>query len=253
MTDQPVLSIKDISKQFGLQKAVNHLSLSLYAGQVLGVLGPNGCGKSTLFRMVLGLLHPDTGTVEMMGQSDPDLYRKQIAVALDEHYFDPNLTGLANLKAAAVIKQRKAGDYMPWVEALDLSGALSKRVGNYSFGMKKRLSLITALMKPADLYLLDEPANGLDIPGIVMVRSILAELKAKGKTIILSSHLLGDVERSCTHIALMSQGHLFEYGLTQDVVGGYDSLEDSFMAKLKIQKQTFSPVGHERPPLPPIL
>lgn len=232
MPTTPLLQISSVTKAFEGNVAVNDVSFTLMEGQVLGLLGPNGCGKSTLFKIVLGLLLPDSGTVTIRGNADADQYRKQLSVALDDHYFDPNLSGMANLRATAVIKGCTEADFGPWIDALDMRPAMGKEVGKYSFGMRKRLSLIAALMKPADLYILDEPGNGLDIPGIVLVRQIIQDLKSKGKTVILSSHLLGDVERSCTHVGLMNQGKLFEYGLMQDVVGEFASLEDSFMAKL---------------------
>jgi ABC-2 type transport system ATP-binding protein len=247
MSSIPILTVSQITKTFAANTAVNEVSFELMEGQILGLLGPNGCGKSTLFKIILGLMLPNSGQVTVLGQSDADQYRKQLSVALDDHYFDPNWTGLANLKATAVIKGCTSDQYMPWAEALDMKPALNKQVRQYSFGMRKRLSLIAALMKPADLYILDEPGNGLDIPGIVLVRQILQDLKSKGKTVILSSHLLGDVERTCTHIGLMNQGKLFEYGLTETVIGPYASLEDSFMAKLN-HKSTELPFS-----IPPIL
>lgn len=201
-------------------------------GEVWGILGANGCGKSTLFRTVLGLAAPSSGSITVLGSDEPDLYRRHMSVMLDDPAFDPSRSGRAALEAASIIKGCTRSDWQPLADLLEMTPFLKRKVGAYSFGMKKRLALIVALMKPAEVYLLDEPGNGLDVPGIVGVRRILQDLQHQGKTVILSSHLLGDVERTCTHVALMLRGKVIETGSMQEVVGNYASLEDSFMAKL---------------------
>lgn len=231
------LSVKGVTKTYQDFKAVDNVSLDLQQGQILGLLGPNGCGKSTLFKMVLGLAQPTEGQISVLGSTVPDEYKQRMSVMLDESSFDPSRSGAENIQTVAIIKGCTKADYMPWVQMLEMEPFLRRKVGKYSYGMKKRLALAAALMKPAELYLLDEPGNGLDIPGIVQVRSILQKLREEGRTVILSSHLLGDVERTCTHVALMHRGKLLEQGTTQDVVGGYNSLEDSFMAKLNFTQQ----------------
>ncbi|MDX5346588.1 MAG: ABC transporter ATP-binding protein [Hymenobacteraceae bacterium] len=227
-----LIRLENIQKRFKEHQALKNITLELPEGQILGLLGPNGCGKSTLFRILLGLLKPDAGTTEVMGLKNPDEYRRLMGVALDEGNFDPHMTGMGNLKTTAAIKGLTEKDFMPYAEALDMVPALRKRVGNYSFGMKKRLSLIGAMMGNPRLLLLDEPGNGLDVPGNLQLRKLLKDLNQQGTTILLSSHLLSDVEKLCTYLVLMRNGEIIESGETSKIIGSHLNLEESFIQKV---------------------
>lgn len=238
MSQPLAASIKGVTKYYALSKVLDNVSFDVFKGQSLAVLGPNGSGKSTLFRLMLGLEYKYEGSITVLGSSDPEVYRHQMAIALDDHMFDTGLTGQANLERTAILRGVGAEAYMPLVKQFELERAINKQVGKYSLGMKKRLSLIACLMRNADFYLFDEPMNGLDVPGMYQVREILNQLRADGKTILMSSHLMEDVERVSTHIALMYMGHLIEYGTMADVRGTFDNLGEAFMAKTRNKEAT---------------
>lgn len=227
-----VIDVRHVNKRFGEHHALKDISFSMQEGQVLGILGPNGCGKSTLFRIMLGLLKADSGQFSILGMEDPDDYRSHMGIALDEGNFDPMMSGMGNLRTTAAIKGLSESDFMPYAERLEMIPALKKRVGKYSFGMKKRLSIIAAMMGSPRLLLLDEPGNGLDVPGNLLLRKLFKELQDSGTSILVSSHLLSDVEKVCTDLILMRDGELIEQGPTKQVIGEHMNLEESFIQKL---------------------
>jgi ABC-type multidrug transport system ATPase subunit len=221
-----------LTKRFrGGQVAVDSLDLRVPAGSVYGFLGPNGSGKTTTIRMLLGLVFPTAGTHSMLGRRFPDgaaAVLPQVGALVEGPAFHPYLSGWANLaRLDAADRMSDPRTSRPRIgEALErvgLSAAAGKRYRNYSLGMRQRLGIAAALLQPRSLLVLDEPTNGLDPQGTREVRHLVAALGAEGVTVLVSSHLLSEVEQVCTHVGVMStgkmvwQGSLAELGSQQRV------------------------------------
>ena len=209
-----------LRKVFGCTVAVDRIDLEVPAGCVLGMLGPNGSGKTTLIRMLLGLTRPTAGSAELLGQPVPDGAARalpHVGALVEGPGFHPFLSGRENLCRVATMEPLLARRDLP--EAVDaalrrvgLAAAADRRYRGYSLGMKQRLGLAAVLLLPRRLVVLDEPTNGLDPAGTRDVRRIIAELHASGTTVIVSSHLLAEVEATCTHVAVLQAGSLVAAG-----------------------------------------
>ncbi len=215
-TGAPIVT-QGLTKRFRSgQVAVDAVDLEVPAGSIFGFLGPNGSGKTTTIRMLLGLIAPTSGSVELLGEPMPKAQLSvlpRVGALVEGPAFYPFWTGQANLlrfdaadrTADPRTRKARAGQAL---ERVGLSNAAGKKVRNYSLGMRQRLAIAVALMQPRDLLVLDEPTNGLDPQGTREVRSLIRELAKDGTTIFTSTHLLTEVEQLCTHAAVMSRGHL---------------------------------------------
>jgi ABC-2 type transport system ATP-binding protein len=200
--------------------AVDHLDLDVPAGSVLGMLGPNGSGKTTTIRMLLGLVRPTEGQVELLGQRMPDGAADalpKVGALVEGPGFHPFLSGVDNLRRAAAAEPRLPTNAInrAVTDALDrvgLTAAGHRKYRGYSLGMKQRLGLAAALLVPRDLVVLDEPTNGLDPAGTREIRRVIGELHAVGTTVLVSSHLLSEVEATCTHVAVLHRGNVVAQG-----------------------------------------
>ena len=198
--------------------AIDDVDLDVPAGAVLGMLGPNGSGKTTLIRMLLGLTRPTAGTVELLGRTGNDLAAAlpDVGALVEGPGFHPFLSGRDNLLRCAAAEPRLDGDLRGPVDAalerVGLTDAARRRYRGYSLGMKQRLGLAAALLVPRRLVVLDEPTNGLDPAGTRDVRRVVAELRDSGATVLLSSHLLAEVEAVCSHVAVLQTGTLLVAG-----------------------------------------
>lgn len=209
-----------LSKRFGHQTAVDAVDLAVPHGAVFGFLGPNGSGKTTTIRMLLGLAAASAGTVKMLGRQMPDEFHDvlpRVGALVEGPAFYPFLSGAANLHRLdaagrhTVPATRKARVERA-LERVGLEHAAGKRVHAYSLGMKQRLGIANALLSPRDLLVLDEPTNGLDPQGTREVRNLIRSLAHEGTTVFVSSHLLAEVDQMCTHAAVMSAGKLVAQG-----------------------------------------
>lgn len=200
--------------------AVDQVDLDVPEGAVLGMLGPNGSGKTTTIRMLLGLVRADEGEVELLGQPMPegaDRALPDVGALVEGPGFHPFLSGWENLYRAAAAEPRLSGPAMTRavstaIERVGLAGAAHRRYRSYSLGMKQRLGLAAALLVPRRMVVLDEPTNGLDPAGTRDVRRIIRELHADGVTVVVSSHLLAEVEATCTHVAVLHDGTVVAQG-----------------------------------------
>jgi ABC-type multidrug transport system ATPase subunit len=211
---------RGLRKVYRSTVAVDHVDLDVPLGAVLGMLGPNGSGKTTTIRMLLGLVTPTAGTVELLGHTLPEGAARalpEVGALVEAPGFHPFLSGRENLlRCAAAEPLLASGDIRRAVgEALErvgLADAANRRYRGYSLGMKQRLGLAAALLIPRRFVILDEPTNGLDPAGTREVRAVIAQLHAAGTTVLVSSHLLAEVEATCTHVAVLHRGAVVAQG-----------------------------------------
>ncbi|MFJ5303843.1 alpha/beta fold hydrolase [Streptomyces sp. NPDC088350] len=225
------LQITDLSKRYAKSAdryAVRDLSFRVEKGQVLGLLGPNGAGKTTTLRMLMGLIKPDAGEIRVFGHAirpgAPVLSR--VGAFVEGAGFLPHLSGRENLELYWQATGRPPED-AHLEEALEIAGlgdALARAVRTYSQGMRQRLAIAQAMLGLPDLLILDEPTNGLDPPQIREMREVLIRYAAAGRTVIVSSHLLAEVEQSCTHLVVMDRGRLVQAGPVGEIIGAEDTL-----------------------------
>jgi ABC-2 type transport system ATP-binding protein len=207
--------------------AVKGIDLVVPTGSVFGFLGPNGSGKTTTIRMLLGLIAPTAGTVELLGHRMPaggPRALPRVGSLVEGPAFHPYLSGRDNLRRldscdATADPRTSAARIAGALDRVGLRAAERKRYRQYSLGMKQRLGIAAALLQPRDLLVLDEPTNGLDPQGTREVRTLLREVAADGMTVILSSHLLVEIEHVATHVGIMSAGTLLSQGPLEDVLG----------------------------------
>ncbi|MFI5687162.1 CocE/NonD family hydrolase [Streptomyces sp. NPDC051636] len=225
------LAITDLSKRYAKSAdryAVRELSFRVEKGQVLGLLGPNGAGKTTTLRMLMGLIRPDDGEIRVFGHAirpgAPVLSR--VGAFVEGAGFLPHLSGRENLELYWRATGRPAEDAHldEALEIADLGEALGRAVRTYSQGMRQRLAIAQAMLGLPDLLILDEPTNGLDPPQIREMREVMIRYAAAGRTVIVSSHLLAEVEQSCTHLVVMDRGRLVRAGPVGEIVGSGDTL-----------------------------
>jgi ABC-2 type transport system ATP-binding protein len=227
----PAIETTGLTKKFGDHLAVNDLSLVVPRGSVFGFLGPNGSGKTTTIRMLLGLATPSSGTVSVLGHAIPgelDLALPKVGALVEGPAFYPYLSGRANLvRIDSADRFSDSSTRAARVEGalarVGLANAAGKKAGEYSLGMKQRLGLANALLKPRDLLVLDEPTNGLDPQGTREVRHLIRALASEGITIFLSSHLLSEIEQLCSHVAVMSEGRLVATGTLDELRGSAET------------------------------
>lgn len=232
-----ILEIKNLSKKYGSFTAVDNLSLKINSGEVFGILGPNGSGKTTTLGMLLGVINETSGSYSWFGKTDFENCRKQIGSILEHPIFYPELTAYRNLEIAAMIKgcDKNRIDIV-----LERVGLLNRKMSNfntYSLGMKQRLALASALLSNPDVLVLDEPTNGLDPEGINYMRELILSIAAEGKTIIISSHLLDEIQKMCSHVAILKNGRLIKTGSIASILSDKKHFEinsdtEGFEAKL---------------------
>jgi len=218
----PVLSLQDLTKRFGDTTAVAGLTLDVEAGGVVGLLGPNGAGKTTLFRLILGLVRPSHGHAEVLGQSirSPAAYLDDVGALIEGPSFLPSLSGRANLRRLAAAGGRGHDRVEALLGRVDLADRADERVQAYSMGMKQRLGIAAALLPDPKLVLLDEPMNGLDPAGIREMRGLLRGLTDEGRTVIVSSHNLAEVQKTSDRVIVLQKGRLVHYGSVEGLEQG---------------------------------
>ncbi len=224
MTDPPVIAVEGVCRAFGRQIALENATLAVPPGRCFGLLGPNGAGKTTLIRILLGLARADAGRVEVCGHAIPGEARAALAKVggvVEAPCFHGHLTGRENLRfwAALTADPQAAEARIAGVLArAGLADAADRRVAGYSMGMRQRLGVARALVGDPALLILDEPSNGLDPEGMAEFRVLLRALADEGRTVFLSSHLLGEVERVCDEAAILAAGRVVQVGPLADLL-----------------------------------
>ena len=212
-----ILTVENISKNYGKIKALKGVSFSVPQGCVFGILGPNGSGKTTLLGIIMNVLRASGGSYKLFDENANDKHRKKIGTLLETPNFYHYLTAVQNLKINAAIKGHSENDIERVLGVVDLLNRKDSKFSTYSLGMKQRLAIGAALLGNPDVLIFDEPTNGLDPVGIAEIRTLIKQLSASGKTIIMASHLLDEVEKVCTHVAILKQGDLLLSGRVDDV------------------------------------
>jgi ABC-2 type transport system ATP-binding protein len=213
-----------LTKRFGENVAVSDVELLVPRGCAFGYLGPNGAGKTTLIRVLLGLTHADAGTMSLLGHEVPkhrDVALARVGAIVDEPRFHGHLTGRQNLQILAAAREPAArGLIEPALERAGMTHRADDRVSKYSMGMRQRLGVAACLLGDPQLLILDEPMNGLDPAGMRETRDMIVSLVAEGRTVMLSSHLLDEVERTCDAVAIVDRGQVIRQGPISELLAG---------------------------------
>ena len=218
----------ELTRTFGPRRAVDRLSVDVPAGGVVGLLGPNGSGKSTLIRMLLGLVRPTEGDADVLGSSirHPAQYAERVGALVESPAFVPGLSAHANLLSLARLRGLPRSRVAEVITAVGLSGREREPVRRFSLGMKQRLGIAAALLPDPELLILDEPTNGLDPAGIVEIRALLVRLGQSGRTVIVSSHLMAEIEAACDWLIIVRFGELVFSGPIGELMARTETFVD---------------------------
>jgi ABC-2 type transport system ATP-binding protein len=223
-TSEWAVETHGLTKRFGENVAVNDVELLVPRGCAFGYLGPNGAGKTTLIRTLLGLTHADSGSMFLLGHAVPrhrDVALAGVGAIVDEPRFHGHLTGRQNLQILAAARERAAkGRIEPALERVGILHRANDKVSKYSMGMRQRLGVAACLLGDPQLLILDEPMNGLDPAGMLDMRDMILSLVAEGRTVVLSSHLLDEVERTCDAVAIVDRGKVIRQGPISQLLAG---------------------------------
>lgn len=215
----PILEIRDLSKKYRKITAVNGLSLDVNKGNVYGILGPNGSGKTTTLGMVTGIIMPNDGSFRWFeGQYAPHEARQKIGTLLETPNFYPYMNAVKNLEIVAHIKKVKNPNIDELLDLVNLSERKKSPFKTYSLGMKQRLAIAGAMIGNPEVLIFDEPTNGLDPQGIAEIRDIIKNIADMDKTILMASHILDEVEKTCSHVAIIKRGKLLAQGTVGAII-----------------------------------
>ncbi len=234
-----VLKSTSLTKHYGSIKAVENLDLQIDKGQVFGILGPNGSGKTTTLGMILGVTHAKSGTFEWFEGKYGKNTRTKVGAIIESPIFYPYMSAMGNLKIVARIKKQDYSDIERVLRIVELWDRRNSPFRTYSLGMKQRLAIAAALVGNPEALILDEPTNGLDPKGIAEIRELIKRISSEGVTIILASHLLDEVQKVCSHVMIMQKGHKLAQGKVEEILRDKRILEvkstniDELMTELK--------------------
>lgn len=214
-----VIEVRNLTKRFGALTAVDHLSFEVDAGTVVGFLGPNGAGKTTTLRMLLGLVEPTEGSAFICGRRYKELPDPlhRVGAVLEASSAYPGRTAYNHLRVQAMAGRVASGRVDEVLDLVDLTRAASRRVGEFSLGMRQRLGLATALLCDPEILILDEPANGLDPEGVRWLRDLLRSLAGEGRTVFLSSHILAEVAQTVDSVVILEHGQLVAHSALDEL------------------------------------
>ena len=219
-----MIAVENLRKRYGKTQAVDGLSFTVEPGRVVGFLGPNGAGKTTTLRILLGLVHANSGQATILGKSYAQLERHfcQVGAVLEASGFHPGRKARNHLRVLAQAGRAPLSRVDEVLEIVGLAGVAKKRVGSYSLGMRQRLALASALLGDPGVLILDEPANGLDPEGIRWLRDLLRSLATEGRAVLISSHVLAEVEQTVDEVVIINKGKLVAHGSIEELKRGKD-------------------------------
>ncbi|MBR9998439.1 MAG: ATP-binding cassette domain-containing protein [Cyclobacteriaceae bacterium] len=220
-----ILNISGLSKRYGSVTAVQDLDLAISKGQIYGILGPNGSGKTTTLGMILGITVPGKGEFSWFDHMPLHLALNRIGSIIETPAFYPYLSGIQNLKIVTDIKRKGKEDIDMVLRKVGLLERKDHAYKGYSLGMKQRLALAAAMIGKPDVLVLDEPTNGMDPQGIADIRNLILEIAAGGATILLASHLLDEVQKTCTHVAVLDKGRKIFDGAVREILESEEYIE----------------------------
>jgi ABC-2 type transport system ATP-binding protein len=220
-----ILTVENLSKSYGRIQALKNISFTVPEGTVFGILGPNGSGKTTTLGTITDILKPTSGTYKLFDEPASAASRRRIGTLLETPNFYHYLSGIKNLEIAAEIKQHGKEDIDRVLEMVDLARRKDSKFSTYSLGMKQRLAIASCLLGNPSVLIFDEPTNGLDPVGIAEIRELMKRLYREGKTIIMASHLLDEVEKVCTDMAILKRGELITSGKVNEILSNEDMVE----------------------------
>lgn len=249
--ETPVLQINHLSKSYGRIKALDDLSLTINKGEICGVLGPNGSGKTTTLGILLDILKADSGEFLWFGKQADDKQRRRIGALLESPLFYPHLSAVNNLKIIADIKETPYGQIDEVIETVGLTERKNSKFKTFSLGMKQRLAIAATLIGNPEVMILDEPTNGLDPQGIAEIRKLILDIGKSGVTILLASHLLDEVQKVCSHVVVLQKGKKVGDGNVVDVLSTSSSFELAsenmeVLKKALIENGSFCEVKEEK-------
>ncbi len=221
----PILTVENLYKNYGSVQALKNVSFSVPSGSVFGILGPNGSGKTTLLGIIMDVLKATKGNFKLFDKEPTADQRKQIGTLLETPNFYHYLSAQRNLEIAAEIKGQDYRDIPRVLELVNLTQRKDSKFNTYSLGMKQRLAIASCLLGDPHVMVFDEPSNGLDPVGIAEIRELIKKLFHQGKTIIMASHLLDEVEKVCTHVAILKKGVLIASGDVNEILATEDIVE----------------------------
>jgi ABC-2 type transport system ATP-binding protein len=221
----PILTVENLYKNYVSVQALKNVSFSVPSGSVFGILGPNGSGKTTLLGIIMDVLKATKGTYRLFDAAPTADQRKQIGTLLETPNFYHYLSAQKNLEIAAAIKGVSMEDIPRVLEIVNLTQRKDSKFSTYSLGMKQRLAIASCLLGDPLVMVFDEPTNGLDPVGIAEIRELIKKLYQQGKTIIMASHLLDEVEKVCTHVAILKKGELITTGNVNEILANEDIVE----------------------------
>ncbi len=233
---ETILEIQSLSKSYRSVKAVKNLSLNIRKGQAYGLLGPNGSGKTTTLSIISGILAQDAGQYNWFGAPNSAMQRTQIGSLIETPHFYPYLNLERNLKIICEIKNQTYDDIPRVLTETKLYDRRKSKFRTLSLGMKQRLGIAAALLGDPDVLVLDEPTNGLDPEGIAEVRELVIEQVKKGKTLIIASHILSEVEKICSHVAILKKGDLLANGSVAELLADEEVVEVSCNDNTELQR-----------------
>jgi ABC-2 type transport system ATP-binding protein len=220
-----ILTVENLFKTYGRIQALKNVNFSVPQGTVFGILGPNGSGKTTTLGIITDILKPTSGTYKLFDEPASAANRRRIGTLLETPNFYHYLSGAKNLEIVAEIKQHGKEDIDRVLETVDLTRRKDSKFSTYSLGMKQRLAIASCLLGSPSVLIFDEPTNGLDPVGIAEIRELMKKLYREGKTIIMASHLLDEVEKVCTDVAILKKGELIVSGKVNEILSNEDMVE----------------------------
>jgi ABC-type multidrug transport system ATPase subunit len=231
-----ILKVENLQKNYGSIQALKGVTFAVPEGSVFGILGPNGSGKTTLLGIIMDILKASAGSFQLFDEKPGPQHRRQIGTLLETPNFYHYLSGEKNLRIAASIKGKGENDIARVLELVDLTKRKGSKFSTYSLGMKQRLAIASTLLGNPEVLIFDEPTNGLDPVGIAETRELIKKLNKEGKTIIMASHLLDEVEKVCTHAAILQRGVLLTHGHVDEILINEDIVELGTENKEQLQQ-----------------